>query len=268
MVSGVDQVGREDLGVAALARVQVEHEVDRARARAARRRRVARRSARPRSWPPRSKSRIPSSGPEVEVRPCGLKSKRGGSPTRATSTLALASAPRGTLASGTLGRTRSAWRMASSTSARRVSRPLISSETPFISVFRSAASSRARPRRAISSPQTLWRWRSCSTFWRSARRSPSRAQGSPRERSSAPPRSASICSTAARFSTTHLRSSMFSQGGHSRAPRWAFATPPETPLARRRRCAAPPCSAVGTAPDLQSPARALRSVSVTHRPAC
>jgi hypothetical protein len=36
-----------------------------------------------------------------------------------------------------------------------------------------------------------------------------------------------------------------SQGGHSGPARWAFATPPEPPLARRRRCAAPPRSAVG-----------------------
>jgi len=34
-------------------------------------------------------------------------------------------------------------------------------------------------------------------------------------------------------------------GALTRDSRWAFAAPPTTPLATRRRCAAPPCSAVG-----------------------
>ena len=42
------------------------------------------------------------------------------------------------------------------------------------------------------------------------------------------------------------------RGGTRAPPRWALANPPETPLATRRRCAAPPCSAVGL-PSLLCP---------------
>ena len=59
---------------------------------------------------------------------------------------------------------------------------------------------------------------------------------------------AATITTAAAPMNRRMPVSLFlSQGGHSHAARWVFATPPETPLARRRRCAAPPCSAVGSA---------------------
>ena len=46
----------------------------------------------------------------------------------------------------------------------------------------------------------------------------------------------------------HACSGLLSQGGTHASPRWAFATPPETPLATRRRYAAPPRSTWPLAP--------------------
>ena len=132
------------------------------------------------------------------------------------------------------------------------------SATPFISALRSEASSFALPRRAISSPATRWRWRSCSTSRMRARRSVSRAQGSTPARpgkactsSRDCPRLASMARRASRFSTTYLRSSMAGQDS-TEAPRRPGArgsipphdVPPEDPQGgvpgRRPRDALPP----------------------------
>ena len=162
----------------------------------------------------RSKSRMPSAGPRsqcafgVEVEAAAAR------PRGAPRTLADASRPDGHARVGQVREPRAGPRAGAPRSpARRASRALISSETPFISALRAEASSRALPRRAISSPARRCRWRSCSTCCRivaalgverpgvARRRTPAVARPAPRA-------DEHRLDTRSRFSTTNLRSSI------------------------------------------------------------
>ena len=98
----VDEERRQDLRVAVLPRVEVEHELDeRARSGAAAGpRRTVKRA--PVIFAARSKSRMPSAGPRSQCA-FGAKSKRVGSPQVFRTTFAVSSAPSGTESSGMFG---------------------------------------------------------------------------------------------------------------------------------------------------------------------